>query len=167
MCSEHHVFCLIGKLFCATSESLKRFGLVPRPLPLLLSGSPTAGWWGLAAGAFGSHPRSSFPGVMRSDQVIVEGKRSSLRAFHPLVLIGFPVIPLTQILFWYWRFCWARPACAAPLLSAARAVSFGSSPALVLPVLCRLIWIWRLTLPTHLASWPPPVSVALLGNRES
>lgn len=136
------------------------------PLPLLLSGSPPAGWWGLAAGAFCSHPRSSFPGIMRSDQVIVEGKRSSVRAFPPLVLIeSIPVIPLTHILFWYWRF--SLPACTAPLLPAAGAGSLGSSPALVLPVPCRLIWIWRLTLPTHLASWPPPVSVPLLGNRES
>lgn len=142
--------------------------MLPFLLPCGLPGLPTAGSWVLAAGEFRRHPRSSFLGVMRSDQAFVEPTGSPLRAFPPLILLeDFPITPLTQVLIWEWRLFWALSLLE---LTALLLGLLSSSPALAFSVLGWLIWVSvcsGLTLPTHLASLPPPVSVTLLRNRET
>lgn len=142
--------------------------MLPFLLPCGLPGLPTAGLWVLAPGELCRHPRSSFSGVMRSDQVFVEPTGSSFRVFPPLILLeGFPAAPLTQVLIWYRWLVWAL---SFRELTALLLGHLSSSPALGFSLLGWLIWVsfcWGLTLPTHLASLPPPVSVTLLGNRET
>lgn len=144
------------------------FCLASPTLPFLLLGGlpglPTAGLWVLAAGDLCRHPRSSFSGLVSSDQALEEPTGSSLRAFPPLILLeDFPVTPLPQVLIWYWRLFWALSFLE---LTALLLGLLSSSPALGFSVLGWLI-CWGITLPTRLASLPPPVSVSLLGNRET